>query len=61
MHEHSTRNRWFSDEQNKRTRRVLEAVASRPETRQQALDLIDCLARKDDRRFRDIYERWSRL
>jgi hypothetical protein len=59
MHELSTQNRWFTQEQELRTRRILEVAASKTEARQQALDLIDYLRRKGDLRFHDIYERWS--
>ena len=40
-------------------RRILDVPASRPESRRNALALLDIMARRGDLRLRDIYERYT--
>jgi len=58
MHDQETvRPRWFYSRDEART--ILETAAAHPDSREEALSLIDLLARRGVHDYRDIYERYT--
>jgi hypothetical protein len=57
MHEVAGRPAWFLEHND---RKILEAGASRKESRDETLSLIDLIGRLGDFSYRDIYEKYAR-